>query len=218
VAATNTAIAGAFGSVACMYYVTRRLGKPDPSMLANGMLAGLVAITAPCAFVDPWAAAVIGSIAGIIVVEAVLFIEKKGIDDPVGAVAVHGVCGTFGVLCIGIFASGDYGAGWNLTTQGAAATASGVTGIIYDFELGIRQLGAQAIGAIVIWTVIFGIAFSFFKIQDKLTKGGIRPPADEELAGLDIAEMGVLAYNDDDGGSGDADIPVPASASSVPLT
>ena len=122
--AANTAIAAAFGAVAamfwCMYSPT---GKPDPGMMVNGMLAGLVAITAPCAFVDPWAAAVIGIIAGVLVVEAVrLHREPLKIDDPVGAIAVHGVNGIWGVLAVGIFANGNYGAGWNLTTEGPAAT------------------------------------------------------------------------------------------------
>jgi ammonium transporter, Amt family len=156
----------------------------------------LVAITAPCAFVQPWAAAVIGSIAAILVIEVCWFIEKRGIDDPVGAIGVHGVGGTFGVLCIGIFSSGDYGAGWNLTTKGAAAGASGVTGILYDQgSLGFGQLGAQAIGAVVIWTVIFGFAFAFFKIQNALTKGGIRPTKEVEELGMDLPEMGALAYD-----------------------
>ena len=197
VAAVNTAIAGAFGATACLFYVIKRLGKPDPAMMANGMLAGLVAITAPCAFVEPWAAAVIGIIAGVLVVEAVLFIERKGIDDPVGAVAVHGINGTFGVLAVGIFSSGNYGAGWNLTTKGDAASASGVTGILYDFGLGGKQLLSQAIGALVIWTVIFGVAYAFFSIQNKLTKGGIRSSEEDEIAGLDLPEMGVLAYPED---------------------
>jgi ammonium transporter, Amt family len=195
VAGLNTGIAAAFGATIGMFWLMFRVGKPDPGMMCNGMLAGLVAITAPCAFVQPWAAAVIGSLAAIIVIEACWFIEKRGVDDPVGAIGVHGIGGTFGVLCIGIFSSGDYGAGWNLTTKGAAASASGVTGILYDFELGLRQLGAQAIGAVVIWTVIFGIAFGFFKIQNALTKGGIRPTAEVEEAGMDLPEMGVLAYD-----------------------
>ena len=110
---------------------------------------------------------------------------------------MHGVGGLFGVLCVGIFANGEYGAGWNGTTEGAAATASGVTGIFYDFELGIRQLGAQAIGALTICTVIFGIAYAFFKIQNAVMKGGIRPTAEVELEGMDIPEMGVLAYPED---------------------
>jgi Amt family ammonium transporter len=197
VAALNTAIAAAFGATAAMFYAQRRFGKPDPGMMANGMLAGLVAITAPCAFVDFWAAAVIGTIAAVIVVESIIFIEKRGIDDPVGAISVHGVCGIWGVLTIGLFASGEYGAGWNLTVKGDAATASGVTGIFYDFELGIRQLGAQAIGALTICTVIFGVAYSFFKLQNALMKGGIRPTPEVELEGLDIPEMGVLAYPED---------------------
>ncbi len=195
VVAVNTAIAAAFGATVAMFYVMKRMGKPDPGMMANGMLAGLVAITAPCAFVQPWAAAVIGSIAAILIVESVFFFEKRGIDDPVGAISVHGVGGIFGVLCVGIFYSGEYGAGWNLTTKGAAASASGVTGILYDFELGMRQLGSQAIGALVICTVMFGIAFLFFKIQNGIMKGGIRSEEAHEIQGLDLPEMGVLAYD-----------------------
>jgi ammonium transporter, Amt family len=194
--ATNTALAAAFGATAGMFYAMRRLGKPDPGMMANGMLAGLVAITAPCAFVQPWAAAVIGAIAAVIVIESILFFERKGVDDPVGAISVHGVCGIFGVLCIGIFPSGDYGAGWNLTTAGDAANASGVTGILYDLDLGLRQLGAQAIGALVIIFVMGGIAYAFFKIQNALQKGGIRPTPEVEEQGLDRPEMGVLAYGE----------------------
>ena len=201
--AVNTAIAGAFGAVVAMFWITRRTGKPDPGMMANGMLAGLVAITAPCAFVQPWAAAVIGTISGVVVIEAVFFIERKlKVDDPVGAIAVHGVNGTLGVLYVGIFSSGMYGAGWNLTTEGPAASATGVTGILYDLDLGGRQLLSQAIGAVIVWTVILGLAYAFFKIQDKLTKGGIRPAEEDELAGLDLPEMGVLAYPEFDGASG----------------
>jgi Amt family ammonium transporter len=190
VVATNTAIAGAFGAVAAMAWITKRTGKPDPGMMANGMLAGLVAITAPCAFVAPWAAAVIGAIAGFIVIESVFFVERKmKIDDPVGAISVHGVCGTFGVLAVGIFANGSYGAGWNLSDS------EGVEGIIKG-DWG--QLGAQAVGVVVIWTVIFGIAFGFFKIQDKISKargkGGIRSKEEDQITGLDIPEMGVEAY------------------------
>jgi Amt family ammonium transporter len=194
--AANTAIAAAFGSMIAMGWVWTRTGKPDPAMMANGMLAGLVAITAPCAFVDPWAAAVIGIIAGVLVVEAVFFIERKlKVDDPVGAIAVHGVCGIFGVLAVGIFANGKYGAGWNLTETftNAAGEPLGVTGVLYSSD-GWGQLGAQAIGALTICTVMLGIAFAFFKIQNALTKGGIRSEEEDEIAGLDLPEMGVLAY------------------------
>jgi Amt family ammonium transporter len=195
VVATNTAIAGAFGAVACMLYVMWTTGKPDPSMMANGMLAGLVAITAPCAFVDPWAAMVIGIIAGVLVVVAIGFIENKmKIDDPVGAIAVHGVNGTWGVLAVAIFANGRYGAGWNATVEGTAATASGVTGLVEDFGLGLRQLGSQFIGVLVIWTVMLGLVYFWFKLSDKITP--IRSREEDELVGLDLPEMGVLAYPD----------------------
>jgi len=191
IVALNTAIAGAFGAVAGMFWAMKRLGKPDPGMMANGMLAGLVAITAPCAFVDLWAAAVIGVVAAIIVIEAIFFIEKRGIDDPVGAISVHGIGGTLGVLFVGLFANGVYGQKWNGTDHGDA----GVTGLFYDFGLGGKQFLSQLIGAVVLWTVIFGIAFAFFKIQNKLTKGGIRSKAEDEEKGLDLPEMGVLAYD-----------------------
>ena len=199
--ATNTAVAAAVGAVVAMFWITKRSGKPDPSMQVNGMLAGLVAITAPCAFVAPWAAAVIGGLAAIIVIEAAMFIERRGIDDPVGAIAVHGIGGTFGVLALGIFANGRYGAGWNLTAEGDTlldandpnSIARPVKGLI-EGEFG--QFFAQLLGVVVIWTVIFGIAFAFFKIQDKLTKGGIRVTEQEEIDGVDIAEMGVEAYAD----------------------
>jgi Amt family ammonium transporter len=184
--ALNTALAGAFGAVVSMFIMQLKTGKPDPGMMVNGMLAGLVAVTAPCAFIQPWHAAVIGALAAGLVIFAAGFIETKlKVDDPVGAVAVHGVCGTFGVLAVGIFSDGSYGAGWN----GSAVT--GVEGALYG---GWGQLGAQALGAVVIWTVIFGIAFAFFKIQNALTPGGIRPSAEMELQGMDIPEMGALAY------------------------
>jgi Amt family ammonium transporter len=169
-----------------MLWIMFRTGKPDPGMMANGMLAGLVAITAPCAFVATWAAAVIGLIAGVLVIESILIIERRfKVDDPVGAISVHGVNGIFGVLAVGIFANGSYGAGWN------GSGSDGVEGIIKG-DWG--QLGAQVLGALVIATVIFGLAFGFFKLQDRWTKGGIRPTEEDELAGLDLPEMGVLAY------------------------
>ena len=194
VVAVNTAIAAAFGATVAMFYCMKRMGKPDPGMMVNGMLAGLVAITAPCAFVQPWAAAVIGSLAAIIIVEAVFFFERRGIDDPVGAISVHGVGGIFGVLCVGIFSDGRYGAGWNLTDSSATA-GKGVTGILYDGSLGLKQLGAQAVGALVICTVMVGLSYGFFKLQNKIMKGGIRSSEADEMAGLDLPEMGVLAYD-----------------------
>jgi len=184
--ATNTAIAGAFGAVASMFFLMYTGDKkPDPGMMVNGMLAGLVAITAPCAFTTPAWSAVIGILAGVLVILAARFIEKRGIDDPVGAVAVHGVCGSFGVICVGLFSNGSYGGGWN------GSDVEGVKGALYG-DWG--QLGAQVLGVAVIWTVILGVAFAFFKIQNAVMKGGIRPPAEEEIEGMDMIEMGALAY------------------------
>jgi ammonium transporter, Amt family len=184
--AANTAAAAAFGAVASIVWITLRTGKPDPAMMANGMLAGLVAITAPCAFVAPWAAAVIGLIAGVLVIESIFLVEKRfKLDDPVGAISVHGVNGIFGVLAVGIFANGSYGAGWN------GSDSEGIEGLIKG---DVGQLGAQALGALVICTVIFGLAFGFFKIQNSLTKGGIRSNEEDEIVGLDLPEMGVQAY------------------------
>jgi Amt family ammonium transporter len=126
------------------------------------------------------------------VIEAVFFVERRlKIDDPVGAIAVHGVNGCFGVLAVGIFANGSYGAGWN------GSPTEGVEGIIKG-DWG--QLGAQALGALTIATVIFGIVFAFFKLQNAISvslgKGGIRSKEEDEVAGLDLPEMGVLAYPD----------------------
>jgi Amt family ammonium transporter len=184
-AATNTAIAGAFGAVAAMLYITRKTGKPDPGMMVNGMLAGLVGITGPCAFVSPWAAAVIGVISAVLVIEAMYFFERRGIDDPVGAISVHGVGGLLGVLFVGIFANGSYGAGWN------GSSVEGVKGLLYGDA---SQLGAQALGAVTILVVNGALSAAFFTIQKKVLKKGLRSSEQDERDGLDIAEMGVLAY------------------------
>ncbi len=193
--AVNTALAAAFGGFAGMLWIWVRAGKPDPGMMANGMLAGLVIITAPCAFVDPWMAALLGLIAGVVVIEAVFFIERKlKIDDPVGAISVHGVCGILGVLSIGLVANGKYGAGWNGTTTylDSAGDPKNITGVFYGGGGG--QLLSQLAGALTIIIVMGAVAYGFFKIQDMITKGGIRPTEDDEIAGLDLPEMGVLAY------------------------
>src|SRR5206468_104022 len=162
-----------------------RLGKPDPSMLCNGLLAGLVAITAPCAFVNSVSAVIIGAIAGVLVVESVLFIDRVlKIDDPVGAISVHGVCGAFGVLSVGLFADGAYGDGWN----GVPGT---VRGLFYGDA---SQLGAQAVGTLTCFVWVFATFFVFFKVVDAVM--GNRVAADVELEGLDIPEMGARAYPD----------------------
>jgi len=186
VVATNTLLAACFGAVAAMLYMWKKTGNPDPSMSANGCLAGLVAITAPCAFVSSWEAAIIGSIAGILVCVAVFTLERRfKIDDPVGAVAVHGCNGIWGVIALGIFADGTYGAGWN----GVHGT---VRGLLYG---GWGQFLAQLIGAATCIIFVSALFYSFFKIQDRIQ--GIRVSPEAEVGGLDSAEMGVPAYTED---------------------
>src|SRR5204863_1967176 len=114
--AVNTLLAACTGFVMAMGTTNAKYGKPDISMSCNGMLAGLVAITAPCAFVAPWAAVIIGGIAGVLVVYAVAFFDRRGVDDPCGAISVHGVNGAWGCLAVGLFADGSYpikSVGWN---------------------------------------------------------------------------------------------------------
>ncbi len=185
VVATNTMIAGAIGGLAAMFYMWIRYGKPDPSMTANGALAGLVAITAPCAFVNAASSFVIGLIAGILVCLAVSFVENKlKLDDPVGAISVHCINGVWGVLSLGLFADGSYGAGLN-------GVENGVTGLFFGDS---GQFLAQfvAVGVLIVWG--FGVSYVFFKVLDKVW--GLRVAAEAELDGLDIPEMGVLAYPD----------------------
>lgn len=181
----NTMLAGAAGCVVAMFLVWKLWGKPDPSMAVNGMLAGLVAITAPCAFVSPLSAVIIGSIAGVLVVGSVIFVERVlKVDDPVGAVSVHGVNGAWGMLALGLFADGTYGAGWN-------GVDSAVTGLFYG---NAGQFAAQLIAVAVVFAWSFGMHYVFFRIQDAVQ--GIRSSEADEIAGLDAGEMGVLAYPD----------------------
>jgi Amt family ammonium transporter len=181
----NTMLAGAAGCLAAMFLVWRVWGHPDPSMAVNGMLAGLVAITAPCAFVTPWAAVLIGTVGGFLVVGAVVFIERVlKVDDPVGASSVHGVNGAWGMIALGLFADGTYGAGWN-------GVAGGVRGLFYGDA---SQLYAQLIAVAVVFAWSFGLHYAFFKAQHAIQ--GIRSSIDDEIAGLDAGEMGVLAYPD----------------------
>jgi Amt family ammonium transporter len=185
VIAVNTMIASATGAFASMMYMwLYKTKKPDPSMMINGMLAGLVAITAPCAFVTVQSAALIGLLAGIFVIEAAFFIEKKlKIDDPVGAVAVHGVNGAWGMIALGLFADGSYGDGWN-------GVAGKVTGLFYGDA---SQLYAQIIGVVVNIIYVSAIGWVTFKVIGMIT-GGNRVSAKDELEGLDIPEMGVEGY------------------------
>jgi Amt family ammonium transporter len=192
--ATNTMLASASGAfLALMYMKLFKGGKYDPGMAINGMLAGLVAITAPCAFVTALGAIAVGAIAGVLVVWSCFFFEKRGVDDPVGAISVHGVCGIWGLLSVGLFADGKFGAGWNAVgaDKYLGNAGQGVTGLFYGDH---QQIIAQAIAAVVCMAWSFGSAFAFFKIQSMFMK--IRPTVEEEMQGLDMPEMGMPAYPD----------------------
>ncbi len=185
VIATNTMLASAGGAFSSMLFMWFRYGKPDISMIANGMLAGLVAITAPCAFVTAPVAVLIGAIAGILVCFAVFFIERTlKIDDPVGAISVHGVNGAWGVISLGLFADGTYGDGYN-------GIAGGVKGLFYG---GGSQFVAQCIGTLTNIVYVFIVSYVFFKVLDKVV--GLRVPKEVEIEGLDQAEVAVTAYPD----------------------
>ncbi len=188
IAAVNTLMAGAAGGCAAMVYMwlVGPAKKPDPSMSVNGILAGLVAITAPCAFVDSWAAVVIGLVAGVLVCLAAVALEKMKIDDPVGAVPVHFVNGAWGVLAVGIFANGNPDtAAWN-------GVESAVTGLLYG---GGTQIIAQFAEAISIAVVVIGLSYVFFKVLMGLNL--LRSAPRDEIKGLDIPEMGAEGYPKD---------------------
>jgi Amt family ammonium transporter len=188
VVAANTMIAGAAGAVAAYVYAKTKWGKADPSWLANGMLAGLVSITASCAYVSAWAAALIAAIGGVLAIEAAVFIDSRlRIDDPVGASAVHGVSGAWGVLALGLFANGTYG-------QGLNGVASGVTGLFYGDG---GQLVASVVGIVANVAYVGGATALAFWIVGKIV--GNRVSAEDEIAGLDLPEMGVHAYSADPG-------------------
>lgn len=190
----NTMLASVTAALACMAWMMMRGLKPDTSMLCNGMLAGLVAITAPCAFVDAWAAGVIGAISGVLVVESVFFWERVGIDDVVGAISVHGVNGIWGLLSVGLFANGKYGAGWNGVVRPDMVTKYGADGVRGLFYGDSSQLTAQALDAAVVAVFGFVFAYAWFKFSNLITP--LRVSKETELEGLDGPEMGCLGYPD----------------------
>ncbi|MFO1476292.1 MAG: ammonium transporter [Verrucomicrobiota bacterium] len=185
VVAVNTMLASATGALAATLHMWWfKTKKPDPSMMCNGMLAGLVAITAPCAFVSAGGASIIGIISGILVVESVFFFEKAGIDDCVGAISVHGVNGAWGCLSIGLFADGTYGDGWN----GVSGT---VTGLFYGG--GMSQFWAELIGVTTCFVTLSVLSVIVYQIAEKIV--GNRVSIEVEIEGLDVPEMGVPGYN-----------------------
>jgi len=183
--AVNTMLAGCTGTFGALLYMWSMKGKPDASMSANGLLAGLVAITAPSGFVTPIASAIIGLVAGVLVCVSVSFIENAlKVDDPVGAISVHGAGGLWGVLSVGLFADGksNYGGSWNGVT-------GSVTGLFYGDA---SQLVAQLVGIATLVGFVFAFSFVLNWVLDIFL--GHRVSAETEIDGLDIPEMGQLGY------------------------
>jgi ammonium transporter, Amt family len=184
--AVNTMLAGMAGSFGAMLYMWLRYGKPDASMSGNGLLAGLVAITAPSGFVNPVGSVIIGVIAGVLVCLSVEFVDRVlKVDDPVGAISVHGTNGLWGVISVGLFADGksNYGGSWNGVT-------GSVTGLFYGDNGG--QLVAQLFGVATLLGFVFSLSFVFNLLIDWFV--GQRVSAKTELQGLDLPEMGALGY------------------------
>ena len=177
--AVTTTLAAAAGAIAAMLVIWAKSGKPDVAMTANGMLAGLVGITAGTAAVSNVGAIVIGAAAGLIVVVAVLFFDRIRVDDPVGAISVHGVCGAFGTICVGLFATED--------------TDFWQQGLFYGG--GTDQLVSQLIGVIAVAGFVAVTAGLLFKIIKSTV--GLRVSQEEELAGLDVLEHGAPGYGPD---------------------
>jgi Amt family ammonium transporter len=232
--AVNTMLAGAaatMGTVLVMYILTKKF---DPSMMCNGLLAGLVAITAPCAFVTSSGAVILGFIAGVIVVASVYFVERVlKVDDPVGAISVHGACGCWGVLSVGLFANGSYGQGWGgvhqfvkdgvikivqnlsdpdhpevflktlkdyaeLSDPKSGWTEIGVTGIfgkMFGAPTGdTTQFMAQFTDVCTCFIFVVGFSALWFMVSNFIIP--LRSKKEDEIAGLDLPEMGALAYPD----------------------
>lgn len=173
---TNTAAAG--GAIAASILAWLLLGKPDLTMILNGSLAGLVAITAPCAFVSIPSSLVIGLIAGALVVLAVLFFDRVKVDDPVGAISVHLVCGVFGTLAVGVFAQDQF----SPDTTGNGLLFGGGAGLLVTQAIGVATVGAfVVVASFLVWALLRATL-------------GIRVSADEEREGLDVGEHGITAY------------------------
>jgi Amt family ammonium transporter len=183
--AVNTMLAGCTGTFGALLYMWVMKGKPDASMSANGLLAGLVAITAPSGFVNPISSGIIGFIAGVLVCVSVAFVENTlKVDDPVGAISVHGAGGLWGVISVGLFADGtsNYGGAWNGVT-------GSVTGLFYGDA---SQLVAQLVGVSTLVGFVFGFSYALNWVLDIFL--GHRVSAESEVGGLDLPEMGQLGY------------------------
>src|ERR1700690_215485 len=185
-------VAGAASAMILWYFV---FGKPDITMACNGMLAGLVAITAPCAFVSPTSSVVIGVLAGSLVCGGVLFNDRVlKVDDPCGAISVHGYCGWLGAVSVGIFADGAYGAGWNGigATSYLGQAGRGVTGLLHGDS---SQFLCQLMGATLYAIWAFGATYAVFWCVNRAKSMRVAPEVEEE--GLDVPEFGMPGYPED---------------------
>jgi Amt family ammonium transporter len=182
--AVNTLLAGSGGAMAATLYMWMMYGRPDPTLTCNGLMAGLVAICASCAFVAPWAALLIGVIGGVVAVWGVLLCERGGLDDPVGATSVHGFAGLWGMLALGLFADGSFGDQYN-------GVAGPLRGLFYGG--GGSQLLCQLIACAtcVAWALLIGTLS--FAVLDRLL-GSNRVHPEVELSGLDVPELGAPGY------------------------
>ena len=172
----TTALAAALGTVVSTGWAWVRLGKPDLSLIVNGMLAGLVGITAGCRFVEPYSAVVIGSICGVVVIEAIMIFDRLRIDDPVGATSVHLVCGVLGTLLTGVLGKESLGMARDGLVYGGGFT-----------QLGVQLLGIAMVGVF----VTLASTLCWLGIRQVF---GLRVTEEEEILGLDLAEMGMEAY------------------------
>ncbi len=184
------AAAGVLGAMAMSYLYKRHV---DVGMAGNGAIAALVAITAACAFVAPWASLIIGFVAGVIMYLVLVFVDKIGVDDPLGAIAAHGMGGIWGTLSTGLFATPDL----------VASTEVGSPGLLYGG--GFAQLGVQALGIVACGGFVFLTSYGVFALLKATI--GLRVKPEEELNGLDLAEHGVYGYGEqlvatDPGGNG----------------
>ena len=190
--AANTTLAACAGGMAAMYFALwfgDTKGKFDLAYTVNGFLGGLVAITCPCYWVSPFGAIVLGAVAGIVVYLGILLLERIRIDDPIGAVAVHGFCGIWGTLSLGLFASGQFGA----TGPTGADNSAPVTGLFYGGGIGV--LKAQFIGSLTITVATFVITYIVMWVVKQLPyPWKLRVEPEGETAGLDIFEHGTEAY------------------------
>jgi Amt family ammonium transporter len=181
----NTLLAGVAAAFSSLCYTWFKFRKPDLSLSASGLLGGLVAISASCAYVSAGSAVVIGALAGVLCCASIFFIERRTrVDDPLGAVSVHGVCGAWGMIGLGLFSNGTSGEGVN-------GVAGAVTGLFYG---SVGQLVAQVIGIAANGIFVFGIMYVFFKLLGRVTM--LRVAEEVEFEGLDQNEVSVTAYPD----------------------